>query len=162
MIPSLMLYDFSQNSTSDWKVVDDGVMGGLSEGNFYVNPSGNGVFEGEISLKNNGGFSSIRHQMNANIAGHSKVKITLKGDGKQYQFRLKSSPKKRHSYVAEFETSGEWEVIEIQLSQMYPVFHGRKLDIPDFNSDRISEISFLIGNEKAETFRLEISKIELI
>lgn len=37
-------------------------MGGKSSGDFYINESGNGVFEGFVSLANNGGFSSVRYR----------------------------------------------------------------------------------------------------
>lgn len=160
---SLMLYDFSQNSSkSDWQIVDDVVMGGRSVGNFSINEAGNGLFEGKVSLENNGGFSSLRHDLNTKVGNNTKVKITIKGDGKSYQFRIKSSPYDRHSYISEFQTNGDWQEIVIPLSGMYPAFRGRKLAIPNFNSDQISEFAFLIGNKKPETFRLEISKIELI
>ena len=39
-----------------WQVIDDGVMGGRSKGNFAINEEGNAVFEGTVSLDNNGGF----------------------------------------------------------------------------------------------------------
>jgi hypothetical protein len=158
-----MLYDFNSNSTkSDWQVVDDVVMGGRSDGGFSINEAGNGVFEGKVSLENNGGFSSIQHRLNAKVNGHTKVKLTLKGDGKAYQFRIKSSNDDRHSYISEFETTGDWEEIEILLSSMYPAFRGRKLSIPYFDSDQIRQLAFLIGNKKPQTFKLEIAKIELI
>jgi NADH dehydrogenase [ubiquinone] 1 alpha subcomplex assembly factor 1 len=157
-----MLYDFSQNSSlSDWRVVDDVVMGGRSNGQFSIDDAGNGVFEGEISLENNGGFSSLRHSLKRKVDKYSTVKITLKGDGKSYQFRTKSNPTDRHSYISEFKTSGDWQEILISLSDMYPAFRGKKLTIPNFNSDQICELAFLIGNKKPETFRLVISKIEL-
>lgn len=158
-----MLYDFNSNSTkTDWQIVDDVVMGGRSDGGFSINEAGHGIFQGKVSLENNGGFSSLRHSLNAKVGNRTKVKLTLKGDGKAYQFRIKSSYNDRHSYISEFQTTGEWQEIEISLSSMYPAFRGRKLEIPNFNSDQISELAFLIGNKKPETFRLEISKIELI
>jgi NADH dehydrogenase [ubiquinone] 1 alpha subcomplex assembly factor 1 len=160
---SIMLYDFSQNSLkSDWQIVDDVVMGGRSEGKFSINEAGNGIFQGKVSLENNGGFSSLRHSLNAKVGNNTKVRITLKGDGKGYQFRIKSSPYDRHSYISEFQTTGDWQEVVIPLSDMYPAFRGRKLEIPNFNSDQIHELAFLIGNKEAENFRLEISKIELI
>lgn len=158
-----MLYDFNFNSTkSDWQVVDDVVMGGRSDGGFAINEAGHGIFQGKVSLENNGGFSSLRHSLNAKVGNNTKVSITLKGDGKVYQFRIKSSLNDRHSYISEFQTTGDWQEVVIPLSSMYPAFRGRKLTIPNFNSDQISEIAFLIGNKKPESFRLEISKIELI
>jgi hypothetical protein len=36
------------------KVVDDAVMGGMSSGTFKLDPDGQGVFEGTVSLENNG------------------------------------------------------------------------------------------------------------
>lgn len=158
-----MLYDFSVNSSRlDWQVVDDVVMGGRSNGEFFLNDKGFGVFQGNVSLENNGGFSSIRHSLQVKVTHQTKVKITLRGDGKTYQFRIRPSNFERHSFISEFQTTGEWEEVEIELSSMYPAFRGRKLNIPNFNSDQISEIVFLIGNKKQEKFRLEISKIELI
>lgn len=160
---SITLYNFNQNSSkSDWQVVDDVVMGGRSDGAFEIDANGNGVFKGKVSLENNGGFSSVRHRLSVKLGSQTSVKITLKGDGKSYQFRVKSSLYDSHSYISQFQTTGEWQEIVIPLSAMYPAFRGRKLEIPNFNSDQISELAFLIGNKKPETFRLEISKIELI
>jgi hypothetical protein len=160
---SLMLYQFSQNSAkSDWRIVDDVVMGGRSDGSFKINEAGNGVFEGSVSLENNGGFSSVRHSATFQISSQKTIKIRLKGDGSDYQFRVKSSGYDRHSYIADFRTSGEWETIEIQLASMYPAFRGRKLSIPDFDQDQIVEMAFLIGNKKPQEFRLEIKSIELV
>jgi len=106
--------------------------------------------------------SSLRHSLNAKVGNNTIVRITLKGDGKAYQFRIKSSPYDRHSYISEFQTTGDWQEVVIPLSAMYPAFRGRKLEIPNFNSDQISELAFLIGNKEPENFQLEISKIELI
>ena len=157
-----MLYDFNQKSSqSDWKVVDDVVMGGRSSSRFFIDEAGNGVFEGKVSLENNGGFCSVRHLLNAKVGNASKVRITLKGDGKNYQFRIKATSFDRHSYISEFNTTGDWQELEVPLSSMYPAFRGRKLAIPNYDSDQISEIACLIGNKKPESFRLEISKIEL-
>ena len=43
-----------------WQTVNDGVMGGRSDGRFQVNPEGNLEFFGMLSLENNGGFASVR------------------------------------------------------------------------------------------------------
>lgn len=159
---SIILYQFDKNSsTSDWRTVDDVVMGGKSSGDFHINESGNGVFEGRVSLENNGGFSSVRHRKTFQIQSRKNIRIHLKGDGSNYQFRIKANSSDRHSYIAEFPTSGEWETIEIKLSDMYPAFRGRKLSIANFDQDQIEEMAFLIGNKKEQQFKLEIKSIEL-
>lgn len=160
---TVTIYDFDKNaSVNDWKIVDDAVMGGESNGSFSIDNDGHGVFEGRISLDNNGGFSSVRHlPEKVEVIKNSVVIIRLKGDGKDYQFRIKSNKSDSHSYITTFQTSGEWETIEIKLSDLYPSFRGRKLDIPNFEADSFEEITFLIGNKKAESFKLILDKVKL-
>ncbi|CAM3703647.1 CIA30 family protein [Flavobacterium gelidilacus] len=158
-----MIYDFNKDSSkNDWKIIDDGVMGGESQGKFSINEDGNGVFKGTVSLENNGGFSSVRHQFDKiKATKDSKVLIRLKGDGKEYQFRIKDKSSAYYSYITTFKTSGEWETVSIKLSDLYPSFRGRKLSLPNFESDSFEEIVFLIGNKKNESFQLILDKIEL-
>ena len=160
--PSLIFKFESGVSTNGWRVVDDRVMGGRSQGNFEVNSEGLGVFEGYVTTENNGGFSSLRYNFDGlKTAGFSSVKLKLKGDGKSYQFRIKGSDYQRHSYIYSFTTSGEVQEISIPLKDFVPSFRGYTLDIPNFNSDKIEEIAFLIGNKIKENFRLEIKSISL-
>ena len=44
---------------------------------------------------------------------------------------------------------------------MYPSFRGRKLNLPNFSEKAIEEITFLIGNKKAEKFALILDEIRL-
>lgn len=158
---SLLIFDF--NTTSDlsaWSVVDDGVMGGISQGNFYLNAQGNAVYEGTVSLENNGGFSSVRYRFaSKKISNFTKVVIRLKGDGKRYQFRIKIRTGDRHAYISYFETNGEWQTIEINMSAMYPTFRGRKLEMENYLVESLEEIAFLIANKKAQKFKLEIDQM---
>lgn len=158
-----LLFDFTKNTNpKEWTIIDDVVMGGRSNGTFTVDKEGNGVFSGEVSLENNGGFSSVRYQCNpVKVTKDSKVLIRLKGDGKDYQFRIKDKSNSYYSYITSFKTSGDWQTIAIQLSDLYPSFRGRKLDMPNFSSNAFEEIVFLIGNKKKESFQLLIDKIEL-
>lgn len=164
MTSSLLLVDFSEpNSLSGWRISDDVVMGGRSNGRFFRNDEGHAIFEGRVSLENNGGFSSVRYRFSQqNIEGKTTVKIRLKGDGKNYQFRIKPQARDYYSYIITFKTSGEWEVIEIPINQMYPAFRGRNLNMPNLEASTMEEIAFLIGNKKPENFRLEIASIEVI
>lgn len=159
-----MLYDFNaKNSKRDWIIVDDVVMGGRSDGHFEVNEEGHGHFYGSVSLENNGGFSSVRRRMDAvSVEDFSKVQLRIKGDGKRFQFRIKAKARDYYSYIQYFETSGEWETIELELDEFYASFRGRKLDMPKFDQAQIEECTFLIANYKAEDFDLLIDQIQLI
>jgi hypothetical protein len=62
-ISSHSIFDFNKNSeVGSWMILDDVVMGGKSSSTFKLNDEGHGEFEGERSLDNNGGFSSVRHK----------------------------------------------------------------------------------------------------
>lgn len=163
MISPIIIFNFNTNSNlSKWTVLDDVVMGGRSSSKIYVNSDGHGVFEGHVSLQNNGGFSSVRYQMNpVAVQGYTKCVIRLKGDGKNYQFRIKSKNEDYYSYISKFNTTGKWQTLEINMEEMEPWFRGRKLDMPNYPAITMESISFLIGNKKEEDFKLEIDKIEV-
>lgn len=164
MSPSLIIFDFTKESNlQEWAIVDDNVMGGRSNGKILLNEDGHAVFMGDVSLDNNGGFSSVRYSMEPqDIREYTKVVLRVKGDGLRYQLRLKPNKYDRHSYIQYFTTHGEWQTIEIELSSFYATFRGRLLDMPHFHNDILSEVAFLVGNKKAESFRLEIDHIGLI
>lgn len=159
----MTLFDFNHDSDlSVWSVVDDVVMGGRSDGNFSINGGGNAVFEGIVSLENNGGFSSVRYRFDQKmVSDFSHATIRLKGDGKRYQFRVKSDKYDRHSYIYYFQTSKQWETVVIPLADMTPSFRGITLNMPNYPVKVLEEITFLIANKNQENFRLEIDKITL-
>ncbi|WNH11581.1 CIA30 family protein [Thalassobellus suaedae] len=159
-----MIFDFNKDADiQDWNVVDDVVMGGISSSEFKLNADGFGVFEGHVSLENNGGFSSVQYQFEkVEVAKYRSIKIRLKGDGKNYQFRVKDNTSNYYSYITTFSTTNEWQVVEIALKDMYPSFRGKRLNTPNFSHDFIEQITFLISNKKNEDFKLIIDTIELI
>ncbi len=162
-LQSMILYNFNTLSQADeWVVVDDIVMGGKSKGTFMINALGKGVFEGNVSLENNGGFSSVKHTLiQKNATGFSKVILYIKGDGNPYQFRIKTNKGDYYAYVAEFKTTSDWAYVEIPFNTMYPSFRGQRLDAPNYSGKLIEEIAFLIGNKKSASFKLEIGRISL-
>jgi len=160
---SLLLFDFSSSSDwSVWKIENDVVMGGKSTSQLSRSSDGNAVFTGFVSLENNGGFASMQYHFDSkDISGYRKAIIRLKGDGKEYQFRIKANLHEKASYVYTFKTTGDWQTIEIPLEKMKPTFRGNKLNQPNFNANMIQEIRFMISNGIAEQFRLELDIIEL-
>ena len=154
---------FDQNADLDrWVVEDDVVMGGRSKGALSINEAGNAVFSGEVSLENNGGFSSVQRDFDPiDVSRHRAVVLGLKGDGKRYQLRIEAGPNARHAYAYDFQTSGAWQAIEIPFADMYAIRHGDRLDLPNYPGQTLARIQLLVGNQKAESFRLEIDKIWL-
>jgi hypothetical protein len=159
----MVIFDFKKESDiSNWEIVNDVVMGGQSSSEFFLNKEGHGVFKGLVSLENNGGFSSLRVRFKQkNIEGYKKVLIHLKGDGKRYQFRVKTDKEDQQAYIHYFETTGEWQTIEMILSELEPTFRGRKLMMPNFPTEKLEEAGFMIGNKVNEHFELVIDEIVL-
>lgn len=157
------LVQFSQDAgLGGWKIEDDAVMGGRSQGRIAVNEAGNAVFAGDVSLENGGGFSSVQCDFEPfGISAYRAIHLGLKGDGKRYQLRVDSEKNARHSYAYDFETRGEWEEIVVPFADMYPIRHGDRLDRPNYPGQILARVQILVGNGKAESFRLEIDRIWL-
>ena len=158
-----VVFDFSnESSLKGWIIVNDDVMGGVSKSNLIINKDGNGVFFGNISTAYNGGFASIRYNCKRQyINEYKNLVLRIKGDKKEYQFRIKSSVEDYYSYVYTFKTTGEWEFITIPLDRMYPSYRGRRLNMKNFNRNYLEQISLLIGNKRNENFNLLIDSIIL-
>jgi len=157
------IYTFSaQTNIREWRIVNDGVMGGVSKSSLLLTETGHGQFSGHVSLAYNGGFASIQLSRSIKLEEEKKfIILRLKGDGKHYEFRLAGKISQPESYVHKFATSGEWETIRLSISEFYPQYRGRKLNMPNFNFESIEQFSFLIANKKEEDFKLLIDWIGL-
>ena len=157
------IYQFSRKSDiSDWKVINDNVMGGFSISKLEINKKGYGVFTGQINTKNNGGFASINYSYNKEITlKKKKINIKLKADGKNYKIKFKNSVKDHVSYVKSFKTNGKWQTVSFLMSEMQPYTRGKKLNGENFNSEKIEKMSIVIANKVNEKFFITIDKIYL-
>lgn len=158
------IFDFNSSSDAvDWKIVNDDVMGGISTSKFTITSDGTGLFKGKVSTENYGGFASVRFSSEpVNVNDMKSIKIRLKGDGKEYQFRIKHNETDYYSYVQTFSTNGKWQSVKLKLNEFYPSFRGRKLNMRNFNKTSIEQFSILIANKKDETFEIELDRIDLI
>ena len=156
-----IIFEFQKNSDiGNWRTLNDGVMGGNSTSLIKINKSGYGIFQGNVSTENNGGFASVRYSCDIKVGSYSSIAFRVKGDGKEYQFRIKNKSSDFESYITSFTTTGKWQTIQINLSDLYPVFRGRELNKENFNFSHFEELSFLIANKKDESFKLFIDKIK--
>lgn len=160
---TMNIFKFSADaSMRRWQTINDGVMGGLSKSSLSISDSGYGQFSGHVSLANNGGFASVRLLTDVKVNPKTQqIILKIKGDGKNYQFRLKSENEQNHSYIKEFKTTGEWQTVELDLKDFSPQYRGQQLDLPNFNFSTIKETRFLIANKKEEEFKLLIDSINL-
>ena len=145
-----------------WHVENDDVMGGRSQSRLAVDDAGNAVFAGTISLEKNGGFASIQCDYPAlDVSAYRAIHLGLKGDGQRYQVRLDAARRDRHSYAADFQTSGDWQEIVLPFADFFAIRHGDRLDLPNFPGQTLARVQLLAGDGRAESFRLEIDRIWL-
>jgi hypothetical protein len=81
-----MLFDFTgPDAAKSWGNVNDGVMGGLSDGRFKINDDKEMEFFGTLSLDNNGGFASVRSRPKKLALEKGDALIArVRGDGREY------------------------------------------------------------------------------
>ena len=149
-----MLIDFSSADERDqWRIINDGVMGGVSQSEIVFSDEGTAIFQGTVSLENNGGFASTRTiPRSYNIGDYSGLVMRVKGDGQQYQVRLHTDDRfDGVSYRHHFETQSDtWMTIRIPFREFVPVFRGRILnDVPPVSPEQIQQIGFLIADKQA-------------
>lgn len=148
-----------------WLAVNDGVMGGRSQGGPAI-ADGRLQFRGHLSLANNGGFASVRAAGRAfDFSGAAAVLLRVRGDGRPYQLRLATDARHRGiavSYGGGFATrAGQWILVRVPLAALQPTARGRALDGPPFDPTRVREIGLLIADGREGAFALDVDWIGL-
>jgi NADH dehydrogenase [ubiquinone] 1 alpha subcomplex assembly factor 1 len=155
-----ILFNFSANEP-EWGVINDGVMGGVSNSTVRV-VNGVLVFSGRVRLENNGGFASNRSSAGQyNLEDFDGVVLRVRGDGKNYALNISTSDAGRVLYRAGFQTrENEWTDIKIPFSSLRPTRFGNTLTGPPFQRGLIESFGFIIANKRAEDFKLEVDWIK--
>lgn len=145
-----------------WRVVLDGVMGGLSSGRMSTPEDGVLRFTGRLRLENNGGFSQIRRAVNGGFEGANGIALRVRGDGRTYQFNLRASNARMMAggYETTFDTvAGEWIEVRIPFSDFELTSFGRRVRGPELDPSRIESIGITLADKTPGEFRLDIDEI---
>ncbi|MEM1083058.1 MAG: CIA30 family protein [Verrucomicrobiota bacterium] len=148
----------------DWRVVDDGVMGGLSKGKLQITDDGILRFSGNLSLENNGGFSSLRtDKVDLDLSQAEGLVARVKGDGRTYQMRFGTDARFRGmevSFRSEFETKkGKWVEVKVPFDSFEGNFRGMQLKDERFDPAKVRRVGLLLGDKKSGPFELEVDWI---
>jgi hypothetical protein len=145
-----------------WSVINDGVMGGRSKGEAFFSTEGV-VFEGEVSLENNGGFASFRGPYASyDLSAYDSVRITYRSEGIRLAFQLDHH---RRFYLPNHKmvlpnTNG-WETIQFSLRDMQEYRMGRKTG-GQMDSEVLSGIlrmGFITYDKRAGNFTIELREV---
>lgn len=128
--------------------------------------NGSGVFEGTVSLENNGGFASVRlWPATRDLSGCTELVFRVRGDGRRYKLIVRTdSGSGGVIYQGSFETERErWEEHRVALDDLVPTFRGRVLkEHPKCDAATLATVGFLIGDKQPGPFRLEIAWIKAL
>jgi len=160
-----VLFEFASTAaSSDWQSVNDGVMGGISEGRFKITGDKTLEFFGALSLENNGGFASVRSRpKKLGLEKSDAVVARVRGDGREYTLNLYvPRPLTAFSYRASFKTTAsEWIEIRIPLDKFVATSFGRIVpNAGPWNPSEITSVGFLLSDKKAGPFKLEVDWIK--
>ena len=142
-----------------WQVVNDTVMGGRSDSR--IQSSGGLLeFSGKLNTKG-GGFVSLRSdRQDWRLPEFSLVRLRLRGDGREYGFRLYADGD-RAAYQREFATvAGEWQEVVLPIDEFYASWRGRRLTRPPLSSSKIVGMGLILADGVDGSFRLTLDWIE--
>jgi monofunctional biosynthetic peptidoglycan transglycosylase len=149
-----------------WRVVNDTVMGGVSRSGVGTTEAGTLLFEGTVSLENNGGFASCRADLGSMDLSESRgLAIRVRGDGQRYGFSLRDRARfDGVNHRVHFETTAnEWETFEFQFSDFEAEFRGRSVPgASPLDTGRLRSLGLIISDKQEGAFRLEVDWIRTL
>jgi NADH dehydrogenase [ubiquinone] 1 alpha subcomplex assembly factor 1 len=161
-----MLFDFGKtDSANEWQTVNDGVMGGISQGQIKITTEKTMEFFGRLSLENNGGFASFRSKpQNLNLKKGDTLVLRARGDGREYSLNLYTQRRlTAFSYRAMFTTKkDEWIEVRIPMDRFVATSYGQVVNDAPLDPKEIDGLGVLLGDKKPGNFKLEIEWIKVI
>ena len=154
------------DSVRNWQAVNDGVMGGVSDGRFKITDDKTMEFFGTLSLKNNGGFASVRTKpADLDIKAGDTLVARVKGDGREYVLNIYTKSRRMaFSYRAPLPTTkDEWTEVRVPLVDFIPTAFGRRVQgMGPVEPDQINGLGFMLSDKKAGPFRLEVEWVKAV
>ena len=162
-----MLFAFdTPDAAKEWVAVNDGVMGGVSDGRFKLTDAKTLEFFGRLSLENNGGFASVRSKPKGlGLTKDDSIVVRLRGDGREYTLNL-YVPTQRiaFSYRATIKTkAGEWIEVSVPIRDFYATSFGNRVsDAGPVDAGKVNSVGFLLSDKRAGPFKLEVEWIKAV
>ena len=147
--------------STNWFIVNDGVMGGRSIGDGYLD-DGILTFFGEI-VTDGGGFSSLRSQAIDGLGDATHLRMRLRTDGRAYELLAEdaSSQDRRVTHYRLIPaTGGVWEEVDVSLTEMDPRIFGNPVDAAPFDPGSATQIGIILSDGLDGAFQLELDWID--
>jgi NADH dehydrogenase [ubiquinone] 1 alpha subcomplex assembly factor 1 len=162
VLECLVLEDFTGRTKLRWYTVNDGVMGGLSDG-FAVIKDEKLVHSGKIVTRG-GGFSYVGTRLPDDIlVGYNRLQVRLNTYGRQYDVNFADSRSWRITHQAPISAgSGDvWQEVSIEFADTVPTIFSREVKSEPFSTDAVEELAFILSDGVDGPFRTEIDWIKV-
>jgi hypothetical protein len=154
------LFDFDTADESSWQVVNDGVMGGRSQG-FFVIEDGMLRFTGTL-VTQGGGFTSVRADRSVDLERYDGLELRIRGGGRTFEIEVDDGTRNRGRTVsrrAPFGTGAEWALVRIPFSSLRTTVFGQPVSAPPIDLKNVKRIGLYILDGQDGPFRLEVDSI---
>mgnify|MGYP001223634445 FL=1 len=149
-----------ESEDQPWVVVNDGVMGGRSQGEITTETN-RMKFTGNI-VTDGGGFSSVRRLLNDGLDESDRLQLRLRTDERRYEVLLTDidSQEYRVTYYAPLETEGVgWQVVDVSFEALEARIFSRRVDAPPFQPHKVTTIGIILADGADGEFSLELDWI---
>ena len=143
--------DPSENA-SEWRLVEDGVMGGVSRGDMtweVVQDKRCLRLTGVVSTQNNGGFIQLNRTVDKDLAklfpGYTGIELDVLGNNESYNVHLKQRGMflPWQSFRSTIVATDEWQKIKVPFDTFIPYKTSQKL-----KPDKINQMAIVgIGRD---------------
>lgn len=161
LLTAPMTINFTEDS--EWYILNDGVMGGLSQSDAKQTKEGV-LFSGTVSLENNGGFASFRSPWNDyDLSDYKEVIVRYRSEGISQALVMETD---RRYWVPNFKvslpTTDGWETKTFQLSAVKEYRLGNPTGRGFYAEARenIIRLGFITDEKREGTFRFEVASVE--
>lgn len=161
-----LVFDFGEGKDfGRWTIINDGVMGGLSESKAKLTAEAV-LFSGTVSLKNNGGFVSLRSALGVyDLSEFNFFEIRFKSDtDRKFELLIEKEtpfylPKYRKKFGGK---SQDWQILKVSLSELEISRMGDviKKGIDPKELKGIQRIGFILADKQEGSFQLEIDYLK--
>ncbi len=144
--------DRRASAGNQWRLVTDGVMGGVSQGQLTAEAiEGHPCLRlrGDVSLQNNGGFIQMAldlpDEVRRDVSGYTGLMLEVYGNGEQYNVHLRTADiwLPWQSYRATFSATPRWQQLFLPFGDFQP--HRISTDLDVARLERIGLVA--IGRE---------------
>jgi len=157
----MVLFDFETTDEAVWRVVNDGVMGGLSQG-FVDIEDGTLRFTGELVTRG-GGFTSVRIDRRVDLSDYDGLELRVRGGGRTFEVEVDDGTRRGWRSVsrrASFETDAEWAMVRVPFDTLKTTVFGEPVSAPPVDLTNVQSFGLYILDGIDGPFELEVDTIQ--